>query len=72
MSAPVTLLGAILRESAIDEGSVRGLARRIEISPQTLYGVLHGHVPGRHVCRSIAAYLEISTEQVAAWAREAA
>lgn len=72
MSAPATVLGAVLRESAIDEGGIRALARTIGISPQTLYDLLGGHVPSRHVCRTIATYLEITPHQVAAWAREAA
>ena len=41
------------------------------LSPQTIYGVLGGGVPGKHVRRVVAAYLGITEDEVTAWAAEA-
>ena len=75
MSATATtLLGAVLLASAEEEsGGRRGLARRIEISRQSLHEVLAGaREPGRHVAGAIGRYLNISAKQVLAWAHEPA
>lgn len=66
-----TLLAGVLRQCASEEGGIRALCRAIGISPQTLYGLLGGRSPGRHVTRAIAAYLEMPAGSVAAWATPA-
>ena len=69
-AASESFLVSYLRESAVDEGGLRALARVIGISPQTLYDVLAGRPPGRHVRRALAAYLEIPAELVTEWAND--
>lgn len=69
-AATTTLLGAVLRASAVDEGGLRALARIIGISRQSLHHVLAGRVPGKHVIGALARYLEVSSDEVTAWAHE--
>ena len=59
-----------------EEGGIRGLARRIGLSPQTIYNILGGQVPGKHVAWAIVEYLavrppdaDLSVDTVQAWAR---
>ena len=65
-----TLLAAVLRRCAHEEGGLRALARAIGVSPQTLYELIGGRLPGKHVLRAVALYLEVSPGEVAMWARQ--
>ena len=65
-----TLLGAILRRCAEEEGGLRALARMLDVSPQSLYDVMGGRVPGKYLGRVVAGYLGVTPDQIAAWATE--
>ena len=74
--APQTLLAAILVRCSREEGGIRALARRMNLSPQTIYNVVGGREPGKHVARAIVDYLaerppdtELSVDTVRSWAR---
>ena len=74
--APQSLLAAVLIRCSREEGGIRALARRMNVSPQTLYNVIGGREPGRHVLRAICDYLaerppdtELTVDTVRSWAR---
>ena len=63
------LLGGVLLTCATEAGGIRPLARLVGVSHLTLYRLMAGtHQPGRHVRRALAAYLNVTPEEVAEWA----
>ena len=56
---PRSLLAAVLLRCSLEEGGIRPLARRIGLSPQTVYNILGGQEPGKHVARALADYLAV-------------
>ena len=61
---PTTELAEILTRCAEKERGLARLARRVGIHRATLYRLIHGkHVPGWHVSRALARYLELTVDE---------
>ncbi len=71
-----SVLAEVLRRCAEEEaGGMTGLAETIGIGRSTMYLVLEGWVPGKHVALALARYLSsedgtVTAAEVQAWARD--
>ena len=65
-----TLLAAILLKCAEEEGGVRALARPIGISHQSVYRLVQGTGPGKHVLAAVQRHPgDVSLKELRRWCR---